>query len=237
MPEFVKYIPIVSTLLSFTFTYILFKHWQHRKNYYLLWWMLGIITYGLGTLTESINTIFGWNELNMKAWYILGALLGGSPLAQGTVYLLTNKKLGHVLTTILVSYISIAAVCVALSPVDQALVTERLTGKVLEWTWVRKFSIPVNIYAVLFLVGGAIYSAIKYSMQDGGYARMMGNIWIAVGAILPGIGGTFTRYGHVEVLYITELLGLICILIGYYTIKNDTSATVHKEQATIKVTN
>jgi hypothetical protein len=36
-----------------------------------------------------------------------------------------------------------------------------------------------------------------------------------VGAILPGIGGSFTRFGHVEVLYVTELVGLLVIYAGY----------------------
>ena len=31
----------------------------------------------------------------------------------------------------------------------------------------------------------------------------------------PGIGGTFTRFGYTEVLYVTELVGLILIWIGY----------------------
>lgn len=234
MKELIPYIPLVSTVVSFTFTFILFKHWYSRKSFYILWWMIGVLTYGLGTLTESINTLGGWTEVNFKAWYILGALLGGAPLAQGTVYLLTGNKVGHILTSILVSVIVVASVCVIMSPINYDMVGERLTGKVLEWTWVRRFSPFINIYAVIFLVGGAIYSAIKYSQEKGGYSRMMGNIWIAAGAILPGIGGTFTRFGHVEVLYVTELLGLICILVGYYTIKNDTSGSIHKTQATAK---
>jgi hypothetical protein len=40
-------------------------------------------------------------------------------------------------------------------------------------------------------------------------------VLIAVGALLPGIGGSATRFGHVEVLYVTELIGLVLILIGY----------------------
>ncbi len=45
---------------------------------------------------------------------------------------------------------------------------------------------------------------------------LFGNVYIAVGALLPGIGGTFTRFGYTEVLYVTELIGLVCIFIGYY---------------------
>ena len=44
---------------------------------------------------------------------------------------------------------------------------------------------------------------------------MWANVLIAVGAILPGIGGTATRMGHTEVLYVTELIGLVLTWTGY----------------------
>ena len=44
---------------------------------------------------------------------------------------------------------------------------------------------------------------------------MCANILIAVGAILPGIGGTATRMGYTEVLYVTELVGLLLTWLGY----------------------
>ena len=43
----------------------------------------------------------------------------------------------------------------------------------------------------------------------------MGNVLIAIGGILPGICGSMTRAGYVEVLYVTELMGLILIYLGY----------------------
>jgi hypothetical protein len=59
---------------------------------------------------------------------------------------------------------------------------------------------------------------------------MWGNVLIAVGAILPGIGGSFARGGVVEVLYATELIGLILIWIGYWVMVNDRSASLHEAQ-------
>ena len=41
---------------------------------------------------------------------------------------------------------------------------------------------------------------------------------------MPGIGGSFTRFGMVEVLYVTEFIGLSLILAGYLVIKRDRSA-------------
>jgi len=107
---------------------------------------------------------------------------------------------------------------------------DRLTGKVLGWTWVRMFSPFINIYSVYFLIGGAIYSAYTYYRLKSSSARVVGNVLIALGAILPGIGGSFTRFGHTEVLYVTELLGLILIFSGYLVIRNDRSVSIHSAQ-------
>ena len=45
--------------------------------------------------------------------------------------------------------------------------------------------------------------------------RVAGNALIAIGAILPGIGGGMSRAGYTEVLYIAELVGMILIYLGY----------------------
>lgn len=216
-PSFVHYIPVITTILAVPFTLEVYRRYRaHPDRLHLLWWAIGIATYGVGTFTEATTTLAGWNEPLFRAWYISGALLGGAPLAQGTVYLLLSKRVAHVLTAVLIAYVAVASVAVILSPVNHALVEpHRLTGAVLEWRWVRYFSPFVNLYAVVFLIGGAILSALRYSANPATRHRAIANVLIAVGAILPGIGGTATRMGYTEVLYVTELMGLILIWMGY----------------------
>jgi hypothetical protein len=84
---------------------------------------------------------------------------------------------------------------------------------------VRYFSPFINTYSFIFLVGGAVYSSFKYYRQTDKEARFKGNVFISVGSLLPGIGGTFTRLGYVNVLFATELTGLLLIYIGYRIIK------------------
>jgi sulfite exporter TauE/SafE len=59
---------------------------------------------------------------------------------------------------------------------------------------------------------------------------VLGNILIAVGAILPGIGGGFARAGVVEVLYVGELLGLILIWMGFRVITQDDVRSIYDTQ-------
>lgn len=215
-PSPVHYIPILTTCLSIGFAVVIFRRYRDRGGMHLLWWGLGMLTYAAGTITESATTLTGWHEPVFRLWYITGALLGGAPLAQGTVYLLLSRRVADRMAMALVTAVVVGAVCVWLSPVNPALVEPyRLSGKVLEWRWVRFISPFINLYALIFLMGGAILSAVRYARRTETRHRALANIFIAVGALLPGIGGTFTRFGHVEVLYVTELLGLLAIAVGY----------------------
>lgn len=237
MIEFVHKIPIITTILSGVFFTILYNHWKLKnKPSYLFWWMIGVLCYGLGTLTESIVGIYRWSEPVFKCWYILGALLGGFPLAQGSVYLIFQRRTANIMMYGVVSIIIIASVLVLLSPIDYSQVEPtRLTGKVLVWKNVRLITPIVNIYAFIFLVGGAAYSAYRYSKDVQFKNRFIGNVFIAVGGLLPGIGGSFTKFGYTEVLYVTELLGIILIYMGYHTMKRDRTISIYEAQVTARI--
>lgn len=217
MRSFVSYLPIVTTVVAVLFAWVIFDRYRSiRSGPHLAWWAAGVLLYGVGTFTESSVTLFGWNVAIFKTWYISGALLGGAPLAQGTVYLLLRRKTANILAAVLVPFIVVAAIAVAFSPIDYGAVeAHRLSGTAMGWQWVRLFSPFINTYAFIFLVGGAVLSAFRYWKQRDSAHRVRGNTLIAVGALLPGIGGMATRLGHTEVLYVMELIGLSLIWLGY----------------------
>jgi hypothetical protein len=213
----VHYLPILTTLFSAWFAPQLLARWGARRpSPHLFWWGVGVVAYGAGTVVESLTTLFGWHEWLFRTWYITGALLGGAPLATGTAYLLFRARTAHILTTLLVLAITIASVGVALSPIDTALVEPyRLSGQVLVWHWERLFAPFINTYALIVLVGGAIYSAWTFYRRPGMERRGLANVYIAVGGLLPGIGGSFAHYNMVEVLYVAEFIGILLIYAGY----------------------
>lgn len=220
-------------MLSGVFFGILYRHWNSKSRpAYLFWWMTGVLCYGLGTLTESLVSIFGWSEPVFKAWYILGALLGGFPLAQGSVYLIFAKRIADAMMVTVMVVIIAAAILVLLSPIDhQAVEPTRLTGSVLMWKKVRLITPLINIYAFIFLVGGAVYSAYRYSKDTKFKRRFWGNVCIAIGGLLPGIGGSFSKFGYTEVLYVTELIGIVFIFAGYQLMRGDTTVSVYEIQS------
>ncbi len=215
--QFVHYIPIVTTILSAIFCVVLLRRYREKgRGAHLLWWTGGIFCYGLGTAMESLVTLLGNSPGLNKAWYIAGALLGGYPLAQGTVYLLLSRRTAHWLSAVTVPFIIIFSVFVILSPTNLGVLeSHRPGGAALGWQWIRWFTPIINIYAVIFLIGGAILSSIRYAQQKSTVHRAIGNGLIAVGAILPGFGGGMAKAGYVEWLYVAEFLGLLLIWAGY----------------------
>ena len=112
--------------------------------------------------------------------------------------------------------IALASIAVFLAPIDATVAeAHRLSGSVIQWKWVRLVSPFINTWSLVFLVGGAAVSARRFQQDARFKGRFIGNVLIAVGGLLPGIGGSLTRAGYVEGLYITELMGLILIYLGY----------------------
>lgn len=214
--ELLHYLPIITTIVSAVFATEVLRRWRDKGGTHLLWWGLGIVAYGAGTVTESLTTLFGWHPATFKAWYITGALLGGAPLAQGTAYLHFPRRWAHLSAAVLGLAIVGTSLWVVATPVDSALAeSHRLSGVVFTDQRVRMVSPFLNSYAALLLIGGAIVSAARYASVVGQRHRMWANVSIAVGGLLPGIGGASARFGHIEVLYITELVGLFLIYVGY----------------------
>jgi hypothetical protein len=228
---FVLHLPIVTTVFATFFCFELISRYRLKGGPHLLWWGIGTATYALGTLTEALTTVLGWHPVVFRLWYVAGAFLGGYPLAQGSIYLLMKRRFADLSAAIVTSVIALAAVFVFLTPLDAARAeTHRLSGRVIEWQWVRLISPFINLYSVSFLVGGAVVSAMRFRRSPDLRNRYLGNVIIATGAILPGIGGSLTRFGYVEALYVTELVGLALIYVGYRTCVAPVSRLAHELQ-------
>lgn len=216
-PAPVHYLPIATTLFSVFFLgSLVFRASRRGWPPHLNWWAIGVFFYGLGTALESAITLWGNSAELTRAWYIAGALLGGYPLATGSVYLLAKRRTAHILTGVSLAFVIAATIAVLLSPINTAaLQPHKPGGDAIGWTWVRAMTPFINIYAAIFLIGGAVYSSVKFLLSKSNMERAIGTAFIAVGALLPGIGGTMAKAGLVEGLYVGEFVGLVLIWIGY----------------------
>jgi hypothetical protein len=72
-----------------------------------------------------------------------------------------------------------------------------------------------NIYGLLTLVGGAIYSAYLFWRKRIMPNRVVANVLIAAGALAIGFASTLTRLGYGEYLYMGELLSAVLMYAGF----------------------
>jgi hypothetical protein len=72
-----------------------------------------------------------------------------------------------------------------------------------------------NIYGLLTLVGGAIYSAYLFWRKRVLPNRVLGNVLIAAGALLIGSASTLTRLGNGQYLYLGEFLAAVLMFSGF----------------------
>ena len=214
-------VPLVSSIISFVFAFFVFKRYVERKHTYLLVWGIGLIFYGIGGFCEFYYGAFGWNMLVFRLWYLFGAILVAAWLGQGTVYLLARPKWAASLTVVLALGSLYATYKIFTAQLDPSLMIgaghtgAELSGHAITTDGVRILTPFFNLYGTLTLVGGAIYSSFIFWRKRVLLHRALGNILIAVGAIMPAFGGLFSRLQIPGALYLGELLGVILIFLGF----------------------
>jgi hypothetical protein len=215
-------VPFTSAIISFIFAFVIFKRYSARRGPHLLLWGVGMVFYAIGGFCEGYYGAFGWNPLIFRMWYLFGAILVAAWLGQGTVYLLAKRRIANILMLILGLASAYAAIRVFTAQLDPSLLTtsvhtgSELSGHAIVTSGIRTLTPFFNIYGVVTLVGGAVYSAWIFYRKRVLLHRTIGNILIAVGALAPAFGGAFSRFGIPGALYISELLGATLIFIGFW---------------------
>mgnify|MGYP000745278182 CR=1 FL=1 len=217
------YIPILSTLVSFAFALAVLNRYRVRKGAHLLLWGVGLILYGLGTLSEVILG-FTFDALVLKIWYLSGAMLTAAWLGQGTISLLVRRSGVAAGLAVALAALSLASLVLILAaPVTGAAaaydISQPISGQYKEMLTrsgaIIALTIILNLYGTLGLVGGALYSAYLFWRKRVLADRMLGNILIAAGALMPAMAGSFIKAGLVDWLYLSELVGVVLMYLGF----------------------
>ncbi len=217
------YLPFLSTLVTFVFAGAVFARFLKRRGPHLLLWTIGLLFYGIGTLSEVVLA-FTFSSLMLKLWYLSGAMLTAAWLGQGTIHLLVRKRgAAWTLTGILTAVSLLAAALILSAPLTPAAASYHVTQAIssqykdilTRGGLTIALTILLNIYGTLTLVGGAIYSAIIFWRKHVMLNRMIGNVLIAAGALAPAMAGSFVKMGLVDALYISELIGVVLMYIGF----------------------
>lgn len=207
-------LPLVSSTVSFFFALIVLDQFFARRKPYQLIWTIGLFMYFISTGTEFWAGTWGLNQVIYRLWYLFGAVFVAAYLGMGTLYLLIPRRTAHIVMAILLVASCYATLRVFTASIDLSNL-HSLSGVAMP-QGVRLMTPFFNTFGTVALVGGAIYSAWVFWRRRVMPHRVISNILIAVGAILPAFGGLHIRLGGtLQLFYLFELLGIILIFIGF----------------------
>lgn len=187
--------------------------WRRPKPERVVW-AIAFAVFAIAAGSEVLGSLVGWTPALARIYYLSGAVLVVGLLAIGELYLLFPKRMPSLTPGIALLIVAIAATTVFSAPVNsQALQTQG-------WAAIEKspfliaLAASINAIGTVVLVGGALYSAWKLRTVEGSRQRLLGCVLIAAGAVIVASGGTLTRFGQREYLYVAMSLGVSTIFAG-----------------------
>jgi len=207
-------LPLISSIVAFIFALTVLDQFFARRKPYQLLWSIGLFMYFISTGTEFWTGAWGLNQVVYRLWYLIGAIFVAAYLGMGTIYLLAPRRVAHIIMAVLLIASLYATFKVFTVSIDLSTL-DHLSGRAMP-LGVRLLTPFFNTFGTVALVGGAIYSAWVYWRHRIMPHRVISNVLIAVGALLPAFGGIHIRLGGgIQFFYLFELLGIIIIFIGF----------------------
>ena len=207
--------PLLACIVSLVFAATVLDQYFAKRKAYRLVWTIGLFMFSLSTGSSFWIEAQGLNEIAYRLWYLFGAIFVAAYLGMGSIYLLARRRIAHTIMAILLVASVYANFKVFTATIDLAALSG-LSGEAMPQA-VRLMTPFFNIFGMVALIGGAIYSAWVFWRRRVMPHRMISGILIAVGAMLPAMGGALSRFdiSSSTAHAVLMLLGVIIIFIGF----------------------
>lgn len=177
-------------------------------------WTIAFLMFGLAAGADAAGRELGWTVWLAKLYYATGPALVVMFLAIGELYLVAParmKRIGPGLTLIAAAFwLSL----VINAPIDRSRLAAEGWEAIHRDTFMVVTTIILNTVSTLIIVGGTGYSIWNFRRKGIMRNRMIGCAWILVGTLFVATGGSLTRLGHYEYLYVAMSIGIAMIFYG-----------------------
>lgn len=207
--------PLISSLVSLACVAIIARDAKRRPRPDKIAWGIAFLIFTIAAGLEVLGDLWKWTPFMARLYYLAGAVLVVGYLALGELYLLAGRKIGRFAPGVTILATALAAAIIFGEDVDTARLQADGWQALHRGTGASALALIFNIGGTLVLVGGVLYSAWHFWKLRIQRHRMIGCILIAVGTLLVGAGGSLTRLGHREYLYIAMAAGIVVIFAGY----------------------
>lgn len=230
-----NYIPLLTTIIAFTFSALLLKQFIQRRRIHQLLWTVAMIFYGITALMEFLMNpeLYGLDPIIFKIYYILAAPLVGL-LGAGVVYLLAKRRTANISLLCVIILSAFLIILGIFTPLDESQLKETENLAIDLRNAVQAYPLSVRIFSILLnsiwgmiLIIGALYSFIDDRTRT--Y-----NIFLFLGALMPMIGGFFFGIlGDPSIFFEFELAGTVFLFIGFVMSDRYVRTVGKKEEAEV----
>ena len=177
-------------------------------------WAVAFIIFALAAASEVIGAMLGWSPFLARTYYLCGAVLVVGVLALGELYLLFPGKLPSFTTGLALLVAALAATVVWSAPIDQQRLQTEGWHAIERGPLLIALAVALNAGGTAILAGGALFSAWAMRGKPELRRRAAGCLLIAIGTLTVASGGTLTRLGRPEFLYLAMSAGIAIIFSG-----------------------
>lgn len=218
--------PVISAVLAALCAVVIGRDALRRPRADKLAWLIAFTMFALAAGADAWGREVGWSEGLARVYYATGPALVVAFLAIGELYLLFPNRMGRFAPGAAILLTAVWVTLVTGAPID--------TGRLASDGWeaidrsgaLRVMSIAINSVGTLIIVGGLLWSVWRFWKTGSHRNRMIGCILIVTGTLAVAMGGTLTRFGHYEYLYIAMSIGIALIFGGVlWTRRPDRPAT------------
>ena len=207
-------VPLATGVVALVFAAFVLVPWFRRRSPYRLAWGIGLAMFAVAAFAGYLHRIGTGTTAEYDVFYLFGALLNVPWLALGTVFLLAPRRAANIALAIVVLFSAVSIFAVLSTPVNAQAVAD--TGKGFpDGSLPRILAFVANAVGSLVLIGGALWSAWRFSRTRTLPRRALANILIAVGVFIVAAGGTVAFTGTGGVLEFTNLGGLAVMFAGF----------------------
>lgn len=206
--------PAVAAVVAFACAVVLALDTLRRPKPERAIWTVAFAVFALAAGAEVVGGLGGWSPTLTRIYYLAGAVLVVGFLALGELYLLAPRRMPAVTPGLTLLVVAIAVTAVWTAPIDERMLRSHGWEAIERGPLLVAVAVAVNAGGTLVLIVGALSSA--WRLRDSAHLRRraLGCIGIALGTVIVAAGGTLTRFGHREYLYIAMAIGIVVIFAG-----------------------
>jgi hypothetical protein len=218
-------LPAISALIAFGCVAVIARDALRRTTPDRIAWIIAFATFGIAAAAEVIGDTAGWSAPLARLYYLTGAVLVVGYLALGQLYLLFPDRIRKVAPGVALLVTAVSASTVWSAPIDRSRLADDGWDAITRTTGLTLLAVSINSIGTLILLGGLVYSAIRFKRSGLHRNRMIGCLLIALGTLAVAMGGTLTRFGSDQYLYIAMSIGIALIFGGYGWMKRGEQAS------------